>query len=315
MPSARDRLLAAIAVAGHVPGVAETSFREIVQTWWRGRIVPEFEHGGWPIRRRDVYPLLEILHAIRDNTRIDLRLDYRPYFANYPVYALLTYYPAIYPAGANDYRIPLIEDGSEPDLTDAALARAADLAMVAYAPNDQPVQYLQGFAMFDQFMMRGTFGIPYEFLWANPYQPGLSYYNTPLLFHDPVSGVLAVRTSWDGDAQWLYHAPGRLQTFADGRIINLTWADAPDQLVTEDAVVLPVKGEKRFQVHEPEGAKTRTYYLLGLTPHAHYDFEVDDEGLAEYTADTGGIVVMKFPPGRTAGVRFHERPQQTARVK
>ena len=25
--------------------------------------------------------------------------------------------------------------------------------------------------MNDQFLMRGTFGIPYEFLWANPYQP------------------------------------------------------------------------------------------------------------------------------------------------
>ena len=35
---------------------------------------------------------------------------------------------------------------------------------------------LQGWLMHDSFMLKSTFGAPYEFLWANPYQPGLSYY-------------------------------------------------------------------------------------------------------------------------------------------
>ena len=33
-------------------------------------------------------------------------------------------------------------------------------------------------------MLRGALGAPYEFLWANPYQPGLSFEHVPLVFHD-----------------------------------------------------------------------------------------------------------------------------------
>ena len=43
--------------------------------------------------------------------------------------------------------------------------------------------------MHDHFLMRGPFGSPYEFLWANPYQPGLSYYHVPLVLHDPGSAA------------------------------------------------------------------------------------------------------------------------------
>ena len=42
-------------------------------------------------------------------------------------------------------------------------------------------QLLQGFLMNDRFLMRGTLGIAYETMWANPYQPGLSYYHVPLV--------------------------------------------------------------------------------------------------------------------------------------
>ena len=60
--------------------------------------------------------------------------------------------------------------------------------MVAYDTNAAESQLLQGWLMHDHFMLRGTFGAPYEFLWANPYQPGLSYYHVPLVYHNPDSG-------------------------------------------------------------------------------------------------------------------------------
>ena len=76
------------------------------------------------------------------------------------------------------------------------MARAAEMAMVAYDDNALESQYLQGWLMQDRFLMRGGWGV-YEFLWANPYQPGLSYFHMPLVFHEVATGHLFARTSWD----------------------------------------------------------------------------------------------------------------------
>jgi len=73
----------------------------------------------------------------------------------------------------------MLHPASEPDLRRAALSRAAELSMVAYDSNAAGSQILQGWLMNDNFLLRGTFGAPYEFFWANPYQPGLSYYHAP----------------------------------------------------------------------------------------------------------------------------------------
>ena len=64
----------------------------------------------------------------------------------------------------------------------------------------------------------GTFGIPYEFLWANPYQPGLSYYHLPLSMHHADSGRLALRSSWEDDATWFHYSQGKVQFFEEGII-------------------------------------------------------------------------------------------------
>ena len=44
--------------------------------------------------------------------------------------------------------------------------------MVAYDVNAPQTQVLQGWLMHDRFILRGPFGAPYEFLWANPTSPG-----------------------------------------------------------------------------------------------------------------------------------------------
>ena len=80
--------------------------------------------------------------------------------------------------------------------------------MVALDVNAAESQVLQGWLMHDHFMLRGTFGAPYEFLWANPYQPGLSYYHVPLIYHNADFGKLFVRSSWDEDAEWFGYFDG-----------------------------------------------------------------------------------------------------------
>ena len=65
--------------------------------------------------------------------------------------------------------------------------------------------------------MRGALGAPYEFLWANPYQPGLSYHHLPTFFHDPLSGILLLRSDWEESAVWLSYNRGEMELFMDGK--------------------------------------------------------------------------------------------------
>ena len=131
-------------------------------------------------RGRLAFPLYDILHTVQDNLQVDLRDGYPKYFKDLALVHLMSHYPAPFPASESEYRIGATKDLREPDLEQAALSRTAELEMVAFDANSPESQVLQGWLMNDRFLMRGMFGIPYEFLWANPYQPGLSYYHVPL---------------------------------------------------------------------------------------------------------------------------------------
>ena len=75
---------------------------------------------------------MELVHAVRDNLKIDLREDAPDYFKALPTEHLESHYPAPYPTAENEFRVPVYVRDGEPDLHDAALSRAAELAMVAY---------------------------------------------------------------------------------------------------------------------------------------------------------------------------------------
>jgi hypothetical protein len=255
------------------------------------------------VDRKDVYPLYEAMHAIRDNVHLDLRERAVDLFKVMPGYHVLSHYPASYPAAENEYRIPVYAGASEPNLDDAAMSRVAELAMVAYDTNAQDSQFLQGWLMHDRFLLRGTLGAPYEFLWANPYQPGLSYYHMPLVFHDPARGRLIVRSSWEEDATWFGQLDGVIQVFRDGKIIPLkAEAQSKPLQVGSVEIVFPRQAAK-FSI---DGG---AYYIVGLAPNAAYDVEVDDEELRELRTDAGGILELTFTEDRKAGVRLRRSPQ------
>src|ERR1035441_6110702 len=188
-------------------------------------MVPALRGGKSVVARDDAYALWELLHAVRDNTNLDLRESVPQFFKDFPIEHLLSHYPATYDAAENQYRIGITRKTGEPDLRAAALSRAAELAMVALDVNGAESQVLQGWLMHDHFMLRGTYGAPYEFLWANPYQPGLSYYHVPLIYHNANFGKLFVRSSWDEDAEWFGYFDGVIQMFAQGRPTPLTERD------------------------------------------------------------------------------------------
>ena len=179
--------------------------------------------------------------------------------------------------------------------------------MVAFDPNNEEIQYLQGWLMQDRFMMRDSLGATYEFLWANPYQPGLSYALLPLVFHNPATGHVFARTSWDEDATWIGYFDGQLQVFRDGKLEALARGAAMKPVRVGDAVLLSAPppqpdGTTRFM------ATTEATIVVGLNPRAAYDVEIDDEELAESDTDAGGTLVLALAPETEAGVRIKQRP-------
>ena len=186
----------------------------------------------------------------------------------------------------------------QPDLNRAALARAAGLSMVAFDNNALENQFLQGWLIQDRFLMMTPFGAPYEFLWANPYQPGLSYYQLPLVFHDPNSGALFVRSGWDEDADWFGLDSGVAERFHDGHVTVInqgaSGSSKPTPLHLGDASV--IFGRTPFQFSMDGG----TILVIGLKPGQRYLVETDDEEMSEVSTDRAGTFVLAIP-GRPRG--------------
>jgi hypothetical protein len=297
------RALAAIAIADRLPDHGESFLKPILDQWWRGNIVKRLQSGDPAIPREQAYALFEFLHAVRDNLKIDPREAAPEYFKELPLDHLMGHYPSSYQGPENDYRVPVYVRDGEPNLTEAVLSRAAELAMVAYDSNAAENQWVQGWLMQDRFMMRGALGIPYEFLWANPYQPGLSYFLAPLVFYDATTGHLFARSSWDEDAIWVGYFDGRLQLFRDGKIQTLKAGAAADPLRVSGIVILSARDRDAYRFRADE----EQTFVIGLAPHARYEVEIDDQELWEEETDAGGTLMLALPEGTDAGVRIRRR--------
>ena len=296
----RSRVFAAIALADRAPEVSERELRRVVVEWWRGRIVPALGRGQDVLPRAAQYALLEMLHAVRDNLNIGLHESAAGTFRQLAQVDLLSYYPDPYRAPENDYRLPAVR-GGKPGLREAETARMADLALVAYDTNALGSQYLQGWLMHDRFLLHSPFGAPYEFLWANPYLPGLSYYHAPLSVHDPISGRLFIRSSWDDDASWAGCFGGELQAFSDGKPAVLG-TESPKRLDFDRTVVAVVGGSLPLAFD----SSVETIFLVGLRPGHAYRLDTGHRKAREERADPGGIVELDFPDGFRGAIRVSE---------
>jgi hypothetical protein len=298
----RSRALAAIALFDEVPQTPQRELERIVRQWWDRDTAPALKAGKPVIARDDAYALFELLHAVRDTTIIELRESCRQFFKDFPIEHLMTYYPAVYEGPDTEYHIGAGAKIGQPDLRLAALSRAADLAMVAYDVNGAESQVLQGWLMHDKFILKSTFGAPYEFLWANPYLPGLSYYHVPLVYHNPESGRLFIRSNWDDSATWFGYFDGVMQLFEDGKAQQLDPKPGAPPLSLEEAVVCFAKTGSRFRVKL--GEDEDAVFLVGLDPGHPYELEVDDQEMFETSADAGGILPLEIPKGKEVGIRF-----------
>jgi hypothetical protein len=292
VPAISERTLAAVAIYGDYPEAPEAELNWVVHTWWEGGIAPALKAGKDVIPRDDALPLFEMLHAVRDATGIDLRKDCPHYFVNLPTERLLSYYPAAYKGASNRYRA----GAGPPNALLASRSRAADLAMVAFDPNAPESQPLQGWLMHDPFAMRDGFGAPYEFLWANPYQPGLSYYHLPPAYYDDVFGKLFVRSGWDDSATWLGCWDGAVQKFANGHAEAVDPATAGAE--SFDAAVV-MFGSHDFRIKLDTGQRL---FVAALEPRQAYRVAIEGGKPFEAAADVGGILELHPPEGKDVKV-------------
>jgi hypothetical protein len=307
----RSVLFASIATAETNPAAAESFLRYALEDWWRKQTVPQLRAGDDPfLRRASLMALLEIAHALRDNLRVDLREDAPKWFAELPVRLILAYYPAPWPAAENEYRIPAYPGEADPDLDESVFSRVTEMALVATDPNAQSTQFLQGWLMQDRFLLRGTLGAPYEFLWANPYLPGLSFAYMPDLYHAP--GRLFVRSSWDDTAVWFGLWDNQMQLFQDGKRYAVKANSGHTSIGLGPARVFFGSADTRFETgwwtrsDEDSKAVEQVAFVVGLQPSTLYDFEVDGEAMDDGVTDKAGILELHFPPDHKAGVRLHK---------
>jgi hypothetical protein len=297
--------IAAIALAESQPAASEKFLQTMFDGFWKD-FIASLRSAKSTVSNADAYALLEILHAVRDNLNFDLRETLPEWFKQYPLLHLLAQYPAPWPGSENEFRIPADEtiDKTGPDMRKATLSRGAELAMVAYDSNAASSQLLQGWLTNDRFLMRGAYGISYELLWANPYQPGLSYYHVPLALHDEIGGQLFVRSSWEDDAAWIGFFGGQLQLFKDGAVTRVDPATAREPLDIETAFIFFAQTSRRFLV--PQSDSEASVFIVGLDAGHSYHIEVDGEEMMEERADPGGIVYLSAVP--SGGVRLGPAP-------
>ncbi|MGH9621313.1 MAG: hypothetical protein ACRD45_16595 [Bryobacteraceae bacterium] len=170
---ARDRLFQAIANGQNAEAVYKAEWKPMLA---------KLEAGAFRDPRA-LYAAVEFIDAVRINLHIDPRQDDRTFFAQLPVEFLLSLKP---------------EQVEHPGWR----THAAALALVTLDPNLPASQYLQGWAMENGQMVRTGPGVAYEFLWADPYLPGIGYQNLDPWVYDP-HGRLFARKNWSANACWL----------------------------------------------------------------------------------------------------------------
>ena len=234
--------------------------RESVQAQW-SHLLPLIQHDPRSCLA-EFYALFEFLDAARQSFRSDLRQDDAHLFANLPYVFLLSLKPG-----------ELENPGW--------LTRAGGLMMVNLDPNLQGSSFVQGWALEDPKMVREGPGVAYEFLWANPYLPGLGYYNMDPWTYDAPSGLLIARESWDADSCWVEVFRGRKTALqCPPRVLE-------DASVFGKLTIRPLIGQCMDVAQKPGNSTL----LSHLTPEAPVTWQENGRTF-NGTADPSGFFLM-----------------------
>ena len=153
---------------------------------------------------RELYAAIEYLSAAKTVERTDLREEDPHFFSSFPIELLLNLKP---------------KQVEHPDWR----THIAALALVSIDPNLDSSQYLQAWAIEDRQTLHEGEGVAYEFLWADPYLPGVGYQNLDPWLYDPDRGMLVGRTNWSASACSIRITPGKVE----GELCPSDWEEKP----------------------------------------------------------------------------------------
>ena len=296
----RAGILAAIAIGGEWEG-SEAALEQLIDVHWKTQVEDALNRGELADDGAALIAVLEVCHAVRHNLEVDLWRRSPDAIQTIARSRLLSYYPLDIETSEGRARRPSIFGTDEATARiQAPLYRIAETLIVAYEGNSQEFQFLQGWLRNDRYSLRSPTTAIYEFLWANPYLPGLTPQSSPRLAYDYVRGRLFGRNNWEQTDIWIGYVNERLEIFADGRSTFVTVADKQAPLLFPGAAVILVKPPVKLTLAVPEGEgdvlSNGKVYLIGLKPGDTYGIKINGREPKLITADPGGIVVIYNDP-------------------
>ncbi len=218
----------------------------------------------------DLYAAVEYMMAMRNLMRADLRESDPHFFSLLPKEFLLSLTP---------------QQVEHPDW----MPHIAALALVTLDPNLENAQFLQGWAMENRQMLPDGPGVAYEFLWADPYLPGIAYQNMDPWIYDP-AGRLFARTDWDPTSCWASITAAGAKFGACSQDQHPAFGSL--RLLRVNSTCLTVPGRESRE----------TTILWNLKPHAQLTYghvrqqvhgQADPAGLWPVPNDTAGKVCLE----------------------
>lgn len=296
----RAAILAAIAAAGDWAG-SEQALQTLLDMHWGREILPSLEQGALTDDGATLVAILEASLAVRRNLEIDLLRPATDALLALVRTRLLSYHPLDVETAEGRARRPSrfsVDEGAASH--QAPLYRLADMLLVAYESNLREFQFVQGWIRDDNYQLQSAGYAPYEFLWVNPYLPGLTPQSAPLLAFDPVRGRLFGRQSWDRPTTWIGLADGRMEILADGHLSSAdSLAGLPPMFFPADVVVPTSPPQKIVLRWEPAGheppAEARIF-LVGLKPFDTYGLRIGGREPRLVEAGAGGVIVLRSNP-------------------
>lgn len=296
----RAAVLASIALAGDWPG-SEAALGELLQTHWKADVAPALARGDLTDDGAALVAVLEATLAVRHNLELDLLRETGGALSALASTRLLSYFPLDIDTEEGRARRPSGFGADEREARlQAPLYRIADMLLVAYESNLREFQFIQGWIRDDNYLLRSPMAAPYEFLWVNPYLPGLTPQSAPLLEHDPVRGRLYGRQSWQRPTTWVGYANSRLTVLADETLSSATGlSDLPPMFFPEAAVVPVEPPAKLALLWEPSprtAPETAKIFLVGLRSGETYSLKINQRETRLVQAGAGGILVLRTDP-------------------
>lgn len=296
----RSAILASIAAAGDWEE-SEAALATLLGMHWKTEVVPSLTDGSISEDGAELIAALETGLVVRHNLESDPLQPGIDGLRSLTRCRLLSYYPQDIETDSGRLRWPS-RYGANEQLArqQAPLDRIAEMLLVAYESNLPEFQFLQGWIRDESYLQTSQLVAPYEFLWVNPYLPGLTAQSSPLLAHDPIRGRMFGRLGWDPPTTWLGYSEGRLELLADGELSITTSFRGLAPIYFPEAVVVPITPSAKTTLSwEPsrEQAPENAYiYLIGLQAGETYGLKLGGREARLVQAGKGGIIVLQSDP-------------------